>query len=45
MTGCPVPHAIGLNLCGVSVCYRVVMLERIHPGNYTVDGLGAELRG
>ena len=27
MTGCPVPHTIGLNLCGVSVCYRVVMLK------------------
>lgn len=27
MTGCPIPHAIGLNLCGVSVCYRVVMLK------------------
>jgi hypothetical protein len=27
MTGCPVPHAIGLNLCGVSVCYRVVTLK------------------
>jgi len=27
MTGCPVPHAIGLNRRGVSVCYRVVMLK------------------
>ncbi len=27
MTGCPVPHAIGLNLCGVNICYRVVMLK------------------
>ncbi len=27
MTGYPVPHAIGLNLCGVSVCCRVLMLK------------------